>query len=378
MMMMRQPQKALFLPRIRQLVFARRLIHKQQQQTVAASTASTTTSSSSSSSNNSTDVTLTDTTTTPITTPIVTTPIITTPITTPIRTITKEPSSWVTRLQSLLEEASGFTALSQLKRHVQIASNEFDGATQIMNECRKHVQQKQTDHERAHKKHVSLLTRRDDWQSDDAQAFVTVTALEVQTRQALHQAQGELKHAEERAVQKQHAYMDAMRKRYHEEQLWQDKWRLMGTYGTWSLIAINTTVFIGGQYYLEQRERKRMTHMENTLHQRLLQIMTNNNNNKNDDVEKESKRKKSASRSHEREQKIQQIRATTEQSSTNSDNASSSWKEWWRKDVEPKINNYTKTVIHGPSVIIGTALGTAIGASCVFIAISILQPQSKP
>eukprot|EP00562_Extubocellulus_spinifer_P018890 CAMPEP_0178601730 /NCGR_PEP_ID=MMETSP0697-20121206/34548_1 /TAXON_ID=265572 /ORGANISM="Extubocellulus spinifer, Strain CCMP396" /LENGTH=146 /DNA_ID=CAMNT_0020239817 /DNA_START=1 /DNA_END=439 /DNA_ORIENTATION=- len=39
--------------------------------------------------------------------------------------------------------------------------------------------------------------------------------------------------------------MDAMRKRYHEEQIWNDRWRVLGVYGTWGLIALNSVLFLG-------------------------------------------------------------------------------------------------------------------------------------
>ena len=171
----------------------------------------------------------------------------------------------LTRLQSLLEESSGLTALTVLKQQVQDASDRFDQATTAMAAARQQVKVAQSSHEQAHKKHVSLLMRRDEWSADDAQSFVNMTALEVNTRQALLDAQSALQRSEAEALQCQHAYMDVMRRRYHEEQLWQDKWRLLGTYGTWSLIGINTIVFVVGQYFMEARERKRMNHMEETL-----------------------------------------------------------------------------------------------------------------
>jgi len=169
------------------------------------------------------------------------------------------------QMQDIVEESSGLSELTHLKQKVQDASTQFDVATKRVAELRDAATQAQKAHELAHKKHVSLLMRRDDWNADDAQAFVSITSDEVMTRQALLEVQDGLRRAEDAAINGQHLYMDAMRQRYHEEQMWQDKWRLFGTYGTWSLIGINTLVFLGGQYSKEKREMRRLQHMEALL-----------------------------------------------------------------------------------------------------------------
>merc|ERR1719215_1139114 len=52
--------------------------------------------------------------------------------------------------------------------------------------------------------------------------------------------------------------MDTVRTRYHEEQIWQDKWRVVSTYGTWLLIGMNSILFLGGQYMNRVREDQRV------------------------------------------------------------------------------------------------------------------------
>jgi She9 / Mdm33 family len=173
-------------------------------------------------------------------------------------------SKFLQRLQSLFEESSGLVELVHLKNAVQRGSEKFDASINRVAKCRETVALAQKAHDQAHKKHVSLLMRREEWKAEDAQAFVAITAEEVTARQALLSAQEALKQAENFSMQCQHAYMDMMRQRYHEEQLWQEKWRLLGTYGTWSLIGINTLAFVLGQF----REMNRLHHMEQLLLQR--------------------------------------------------------------------------------------------------------------
>lgn len=174
-------------------------------------------------------------------------------------------ADFLNRLQQTVLDTSGLTELERLKTAVEEASIQFDKATKNVAHSRVQVEQAQKAHDLAHKKHVHLLMRREDWSGEDAQSFVNITAEEVSTRQHLVDAQAALKRAEDYAITAQHTYMDAMRKRYHEEQLWQDKWRLLGTYGTWSLIGINTCVFLGGQMVTQRREMNRLKHMEELL-----------------------------------------------------------------------------------------------------------------
>jgi hypothetical protein len=66
--------------------------------------------------------------------------------------------------------------------------------------------------------------------------------------------------------------MNRMRRRYHEEQIWQDQWRVLGTYGTWSLIVLNSCVFLGSQYFLRMRENARMKAIEELIRENSVQI----------------------------------------------------------------------------------------------------------
>ena len=66
------------------------------------------------------------------------------------------------------------------------------------------------------------------------------------------------------------SYMNALRKRYHEEQLWADKWRIYSTYMTWGLIVFNSVVFLISQYMLRMRENQRMLDMKEMLQQSLV------------------------------------------------------------------------------------------------------------
>jgi uncharacterized protein (UPF0333 family) len=85
-------------------------------------------------------------------------------------------------------------------------------------------------------------------------------------------------------------YMNNLRKRYHEEQVWTDKWRILSTYGTWGLIGLNSIVFLVSQYMFRQREVQRMKDFEGLLKETLvsnsvaLETAMNSRKRKNDEV----------------------------------------------------------------------------------------------
>ena len=169
------------------------------------------------------------------------------------------------RLTALYNENSGENELSLLKQHVTTASRQFDDAVRTVQTARLALERATSTYDDVNKRHSALLMRRDQWDADDATAFATLTAEEVQARKALAAAREALRKAEDDVSSRQVDYIDAMRRRYHEEQIWQDRWRVLGTYGTWTLIGLNSIIFLGGQVFHYQREATRLKRIEDLI-----------------------------------------------------------------------------------------------------------------
>ena len=107
-----------------------------------------------------------------------------------------------------------------------------------------------------------MMVRRHEWSDEDVKTFAQLTSDEGRARSAVDTGRLELKAAEDYWQTAQTTYMDTVRQRYHEEQVWHDKWRVLGTYWTWTLIGLNSVVFIGGQVLHYRRETDRL----NALH----------------------------------------------------------------------------------------------------------------
>ena len=175
-----------------------------------------------------------------------------------------EPSLF-DRLKTLYNESSGENELSLLKQHVTTASRQFDDAVRSVQTARLALEKVTSTYDDVNKRHSALLMRRDQWDADDATSFATLTAEEVQARKALAAAREALRKAEDDVSSRQVDYIDAMRRRYHEEQIWQDRWRVLGTYGTWTLIGLNSVIFLGGQVFHYQREATRLKRIEDLI-----------------------------------------------------------------------------------------------------------------
>ena len=174
-------------------------------------------------------------------------------------------SSFLDRLSHHWSERSGTSEILRLKEQVGKSSQQFDEATAEVTHARRHLDKSLQEWEKVNGQHLQLLQRRESWTPEDASRFAAIVGEEISTRQTLTEARDRLSRAEQACSEKQLEYMNAMRKRYHEEQIWQDQWRVLGTYGTWSLIVLNTLVFMASQFFSWYRESQKLKAIERLI-----------------------------------------------------------------------------------------------------------------
>mmetsp|Transcript_26384 Transcript_26384/g.40847 ORF Transcript_26384/g.40847 Transcript_26384/m.40847 type:complete len:327 (+) Transcript_26384:165-1145(+) len=189
--------------------------------------------------------------------------------------ITRRPFSGKSNILSNIQEMLGEEQISNLKQSVKSASSKFDEATANVESARIAVRKLQGEYEEHQKEHLAILMRRENWTESDIQRFAEITSNEVRVKRELEEKRKNLQRYEEEQGLRQMNYMDAIRVRYHEEQLWQDKWRVISTYGTWVLIGLNSVIFVGGQFFHQIREEERMAQMNNLLNEKLVSIGIN-------------------------------------------------------------------------------------------------------
>jgi hypothetical protein len=177
--------------------------------------------------------------------------------------------AWLTHYLTIWEQQSGTHEILQLKQNVNTSSLEFDTKQQQVTQARQTVDKALQSFEACQLKHTRLLQTRDRWTSLEAIEFAKILEEEVQVRSELEVARKDLALLEQAQLDTMHRYMSDLRIRYQEEQLWQDKWRIYSTYGTWGLIVLNSIVFMCSQYMVRLRENRRMKEIQESIRQSL-------------------------------------------------------------------------------------------------------------
>jgi hypothetical protein len=179
------------------------------------------------------------------------------------------PPKWLNRWFQVWLDESGTKEILQLKEKVNASSLKFDEKQRLVVEARSSLDVALKAWEDSQSQHTQLLQVRDKWTPTQAQEFAAVVQTEVQVRNDLQYAKKNLSEQEGQQASTQVEYMNDLRRRYHEEQIWQDKWRIMSTFGTWGLIVLNSIVFLISQYLYRMRETKRIKDTEGLMYQTL-------------------------------------------------------------------------------------------------------------
>ncbi|KAJ1969996.1 sensitivity to high expression protein she9 [Dimargaris xerosporica] len=179
----------------------------------------------------------------------------------------QNPRLWVNMASRALNRITGYHAIDQLKQTVITKEHEFFSARQALDEAKLAYDNALTERSHCQREINNLLQRKHLWTNADVTQFT-----ELYRHEHLHeQAEGECKHhlqrQEKLVEQKYSELVDAIRIRYHEEQLWSDKIRAAATYGTWAVLTLNLLVFAFVHIVIEPRKRKKiMDHMETVVH----------------------------------------------------------------------------------------------------------------
>ena len=182
--------------------------------------------------------------------------------------VEEAPSSlppWLSRWLHIWDRESGTHEIINLKRQVNQASARFDQQQSKVLRARKTLEQALEQWEGVQAQHTTLLQTRERWTPSHAKEFAGVLEREVEKRGALETAKKDLAEQEAAQLKSLNDYMDQLRRRYQEEQLWQDKWRIYSTYGTWGLIVLNSVVFLAGQLFHRMRENRRLDDMKELI-----------------------------------------------------------------------------------------------------------------
>ncbi|KAJ2161184.1 sensitivity to high expression protein she9 [Coemansia sp. RSA 552] len=174
-----------------------------------------------------------------------------------VRELPKD-DDWVTWAGKVLNGITGYDRVAELKLRVETTGNEFHAA-------RRALEGVKAQHTRATKGRIAnqreingLLQRKHMWSEEDVARFTSLYRDEHQAEGMEHQTAGELKEAESLVDRRYDQLVNAIRERYHEEQIWSDKIRRASTYGTWAVLFMNILALFMAQAIFEPRKRRKI------------------------------------------------------------------------------------------------------------------------
>ncbi|KAJ2363237.1 sensitivity to high expression protein she9, partial [Coemansia sp. RSA 2610] len=174
-----------------------------------------------------------------------------------LRTLPRD-DDWVTWAGKSLNSVTGYDRIAQLKLQVEASGEQFHTARRTLDETKSR-------HTRASKERLAnqreinaLLQRKHLWTEDDVARFTGLYRDEHQAEGAEAQAADELRDAELLVDRRYDQLVNAIRERYHEEQIWSDKIRRASTYGTWAVLFMNIATLLMAQAIFEPRKRRKI------------------------------------------------------------------------------------------------------------------------
>ncbi|KAJ2795486.1 sensitivity to high expression protein she9, partial [Coemansia helicoidea] len=178
-------------------------------------------------------------------------------VTTSVRAIPKD-QDWVSWAGAVLNEVTGYQQIAQLKAQVEASGSAFKEARQQLGEIKARHAQMTRDRLSNQREINSLLQRKHLWSEDDVARFTDLYCAEHQAEAAEQRSAAELKEAESLVDRRYDGLVNAIRQRYHEEQIWSDKIRRASTYGTWTVLCMNVVALLLAQVIFEPRKRRKI------------------------------------------------------------------------------------------------------------------------
>ncbi|KAJ2716879.1 sensitivity to high expression protein she9 [Coemansia spiralis] len=174
-----------------------------------------------------------------------------------VRAIPKD-QDWVSWSGAVLNEVTGYQQIAQLRAQVDTSGSLFQAARTQLSETKARHTQTTKDRLSNQREISSLLQRKHLWSEDDVARFTSLYRTEHQSETAEQRSAAELKEAESLVDRRYDELVNAIRQRYHEEQIWSDKIRRASTYGTWAVLCMNIVALLLAQAIFEPRKRRKI------------------------------------------------------------------------------------------------------------------------
>lgn len=164
----------------------------------------------------------------------------------------------VSDASSAFNEMTGYATVERIKEAVESRENELLKARDNLVISKKAYEEAIETRASSQREVNSLLQRKHEWTEEDVGRFTSLYRSDHENEARERNARLALADAEA-SVENGYAELSkAILARYHEEQIWSDKIRRAGTFGSWGLMGINVLLFIVVQTIVEPRKRQRL------------------------------------------------------------------------------------------------------------------------
>ncbi|KAJ3170743.1 sensitivity to high expression protein she9 [Geranomyces variabilis] len=160
------------------------------------------------------------------------------------------------RISDTLNELTGYAVVQECKRRVLAKDEALSAARDRSDEAKKAYERGIEERRLCQRELNSLLQRKDTWMDSDITRFTELYRKDLGFEQSETQAKLEYKNAAEDFDKCHREYLNEIRERYIEEQLYSDKIRRASTWWTWGLISLHFLLFLAVQLFVEPRKRR--------------------------------------------------------------------------------------------------------------------------
>ncbi|KAI9229003.1 MAG: mitochondrial distribution and morphology family 33, partial [Piptocephalis tieghemiana] len=162
------------------------------------------------------------------------------------------------RMGQRVNEYTGYNVIEALKEAVLQAERDFYKAREDLETSKAKYEETIKTRAEGQRELNGLLQRKSSWSDQDLTRFTALYREEHAYEAAETEARTAHRAAEATVEQSYTHLVDAIRARYHEEQVWSDRIRAASTYGTWALMGIHVLLFLIVQTVVEPRKRRKL------------------------------------------------------------------------------------------------------------------------
>ncbi|KAI9101999.1 mitochondrial distribution and morphology family 33, partial [Phlyctochytrium arcticum] len=155
-----------------------------------------------------------------------------------------------------LNTATGYSVVQECKNRVNAKDAALNTARERSDVAKRAYESMIDERRKCQRELNSLLQRKDSWLDSDITRFTELYRKDLNMEQSEVQAKQEYKDSIESFERCHREYLNEIRERYIEEQLYSDKIRRASTWWTWGLISLHFALFVVVQLFVEPRKRR--------------------------------------------------------------------------------------------------------------------------